>query len=87
MVSAIAVLALLPWLHSTEIRSSRFRPLYRFFYYTILGCCLLLGWIGGMPVEEPYVIIGQLASMYYFFYFLILLPILGQLENFLLNYK
>ena len=87
MVSAILVLALLPVIHSTEIRSSRFRPLYRFSYYTILSCCLLLGWIGGMPVEEPYVIIGQIASFYYFLYFLILLPLIGNFEKFLLNYK
>nr|YP_009660498.1 apocytochrome b [Corallina chilensis]QCS25446.1 apocytochrome b [Corallina chilensis] len=87
MVSAIAVLALLPWIHSTEVRSSRFRPLYRIFYYIIITCCLILGWIGGMPVEEPYVIIGQIASIYYFFYFLVILPFLGKLEKFLLLYK
>ena len=85
MISAIIILALLPWLHSTEIRSSRFRPLYRYFYYTIISCCLVLGWIGGMPVEEPYVIIGQIASVYYFFYFLFLLPILGKIEKIFLN--
>lgn len=84
MVSAIVVLALLPWIHSTETRSSRFRPIYRFFYYTIVSCCLILGWIGGMPVEEPYVVIGQVASIYYFFYFLYFLPVLGRLERFLL---
>lgn len=87
MISAILVLVLLPWVHSTEIRSSRFRPLYRLGYYTILSCCLILGWIGGMPVEEPYVIIGQIASIYYFFYFLILLPFIGSFEKFLLKYK
>ena len=87
MISAILVLVLLPWIHSTEIRSSRFRPIYRFAYYTILSCCLILGWIGGMPVEEPYVVIGQIASIYYFFYFLILLPLIGTFEKFLLNYK
>ena len=87
MISAIIVLVLLPWIHNTEVRSSRFRPLYRFFYYTIVSCCLLLGWIGGMPVEEPYVIIGQIASIYYFFYFLVLLPSIGYVEKFLLCYK
>lgn len=87
MISAIIVLALLPWIHGTEVRSSRFRPLYRLFYYTIIACCLILGWIGGMPVEEPYVIIGQIASIYYFVYFLLLLPVLGKIEKFLLNYK
>ena len=87
MLSAIVILALLPWIHSTEIRSSRFRPLYRFYYWTIVNCCLILGWIGGMPVEEPYVLIGQIASIYYFFYFLILLPMLGRFEKFLLDFN
>lgn len=87
MVSAIIILALLPWIHSTEIRSSRFRPLYRFFYYTLISCCLILGWIGGMPVEEPYVIIGQIASFCYFCYFLLFLPLLGRFEKFLLTFK
>ena len=87
MISAILILAILPWVHSTEIRSSRFRPLYRLFYYSIVFCCLILGWIGGMPVEEPYVLIGQIASIYYFLYFILFIPLLGQLEKFLLTYR
>nr|YP_009159721.1 apocytochrome b [Pyropia nitida]AKQ53227.1 apocytochrome b [Pyropia nitida] len=87
MIFAIVVLALLPWIHSTEIRSSRFRPIYRVLYWSMAACCLILGWIGGMPVEDPYIIIGQIASFYYFFYFLIILPALGKIEKFLLNYK
>nr|YP_009490398.1 cytochrome b [Gracilaria spinulosa]AWH62531.1 cytochrome b [Gracilaria spinulosa] len=87
MISAILVLALLPWIHSTEVRSSRFRPVYRFLYWTMLGCCLILGWIGGMPVEEPFVLIGQIASIYYFVYFLCLLPLLGKIEKFLLDFQ
>nr|YP_010199692.1 apocytochrome b [Gracilaria domingensis]UAD89600.1 apocytochrome b [Gracilaria domingensis] len=87
MISAILVLALLPWIHSTEVRSSRFRPVYRFLYWTMLGCCLILGWIGGMPVEEPFVLIGQIASFYYFIYFLCILPLLGNLEKFLLDFQ
>nr|YP_010199592.1 apocytochrome b [Gracilaria cearensis]UAD89450.1 apocytochrome b [Gracilaria cearensis] len=86
MISAILVLALLPWIHSTEVRSSRFRPVYRFLYWTMLGCCLILGWIGGMPVEEPFVLIGQIASIYYFIYFLCILPFLGKIEKFLLDF-
>lgn len=87
MIFAIVVLALLPWIHSTEIRSSRFRPIYRSLYWSMAACCLILGWIGGMPVEDPYIIIGQIASVYYFFYFLVTLPLLGSLEKFLLSYK
>lgn len=87
MISAIIILALLPWIHSTEVRSSRFKPIYRFLYWTIISCCLILGWIGGMPVEEPFIFIGQVASTYYFFYFLILLPFLGKIECFLLKFE
>nr|YP_004062178.1 cytochrome b [Gracilariophila oryzoides]ADR03194.1 cytochrome b [Gracilariophila oryzoides]APC24923.1 apocytochrome b [Gracilariophila oryzoides] len=86
MISAILILALLPWINGTAIRSSRFRPVYRFLYWTMISCCLILGWIGGMPVEEPFVLIGQIASIYYFFYFLIILPVLGKIEKFLLEF-
>lgn len=85
MLLSILILSFLPWLHSTEIRSSRFRPIYKFFYWTLISCCLLLGWIGGMPVEEPYILIGQLLSVYYFSYFLFLLPLLGKIEKKLLK--
>nr|YP_010620218.1 Apocytochrome b [Dictyomenia sonderi]WAX04254.1 Apocytochrome b [Dictyomenia sonderi] len=85
MLLSILILIVLPWLHSTEIRSSRFRPLYKFFYWSLISCCLLLGWIGGMPVEDPYILIGQILSFYYFLYFLLIIPILGKLEVLLLK--
>nr|YP_010619988.1 Apocytochrome b [Tayloriella tenebrosa]WAX04001.1 Apocytochrome b [Tayloriella tenebrosa] len=85
MLLSILILIALPWLHSTEIRSSRFRPLYKFFYWSLISCCLLLGWIGGMPVEDPYILIGQILSIFYFFYFLFIIPILGKLELILLK--
>nr|YP_010620103.1 Apocytochrome b [Periphykon beckeri]WAX04139.1 Apocytochrome b [Periphykon beckeri] len=85
MLFSILILAGLPWLHSTEIRSSRFRPLYKFFYWTFISSCLLLGWIGGMPVEEPYIFIGQTLSFYYFFYFLVIIPLIGTFENFFIK--
>lgn len=84
MLLSILILAVLPWLHSTEIRSSRFRPIYKTLHWTLISCCLLLGWIGGMPVEDPYILIGQLLSLYYFAYFLFILPFLGNLEKLLL---
>nr|YP_009325883.1 apocytochrome b [Choreocolax polysiphoniae]APC24875.1 apocytochrome b [Choreocolax polysiphoniae] len=84
MILSILILAILPWLHSTEIRSSRFKPIYKFFYWILITCYLLLGWIGGMPVEDPYIFIGQTLSLYYFIYFLILLPLLGKVEKILL---
>nr|YP_010338907.1 apocytochrome b [Pulvinaster venetus]UNJ18979.1 apocytochrome b [Pulvinaster venetus] len=85
MLFSIIVLSLLPWLHSTEIRSSRFRPIYKYLFWVFIFVCLILGWIGGCPVESPYIWLGQIASLYYFFYFLIILPFLGKLENFLIS--
>ena len=84
MLASILILAALPWIHSTEIRSSRFRPIYKFFFGILLSCCLLLGWIGGMPVEDPYIIIGQILSIFYFLFFIFFIPVLGQFEKFLL---
>nr|YP_010620057.1 Apocytochrome b [Rhodomelopsis africana]WAX04070.1 Apocytochrome b [Rhodomelopsis africana] len=85
MLLSILILIGLPWLHSTEIRSSRFRPLFKFFYWSFISCCLLLGWIGGMPVEDPYILIGQILSFYYFLYFLLIIPVLGKIETILLK--
>lgn len=86
MIASILILAALPWIHSTEIRSSRFRPIYKFFYWLFVCCCLLLGWIGGMPVEDPYIMIGQLLSIFYFSYFIIFIPILGSIETILFKF-
>jgi len=77
MLCSIAVLLLLPWLHSAEVRSSRFRPLYKGLYWLFVSCCLILGWVGSQPVEEPYVLVGQVATLYYFFYLLVGMPLLA----------
>nr|WQF69413.1 apocytochrome b [Bostrychia moritziana] len=85
MLFSILILAILPWLHTTKVKSSRFRPIYKLLYWIFLSCCLLLGWIGGMPVEDPYIFIGQVLSFYYFFFILIIIPLLGFTEKFLLT--
>lgn len=85
MGAALIVLLLLPFINTSEIRSSAFRPLFRKFYWLFIGNCLILGWIGGQPVEDPYVIIGQIATFYYFFFFFVIIPALGYIEKFLIK--
>jgi ubiquinol-cytochrome c reductase cytochrome b subunit len=80
-----ASLLALPFINTSPVRSLNFRPLYRKFYWLLVADCLVLGWIGMMPVEDPYVIIGQLASVYFFVYFLIITPAMGLLETTLLT--
>nr|YP_009755769.1 apocytochrome b [Gonatozygon brebissonii]QIQ23047.1 apocytochrome b [Gonatozygon brebissonii] len=70
----------LPFLNTSYVRSSSFRPIHKKFFWLLVADCLLLGWIGCQPVEAPYVTIGQIASLGFFVYFA-LLPILGILET------
>jgi len=69
----------LPFINTSYVRSSSFRPIHQKLFWLLLADCLLLGWIGCQPVEAPYVTIGQIASVGFFFYFAIT-PILGELE-------
>ena len=90
-VAAIALvfisLLALPFINTSPIRSSNFRPLYKKFFWLLVADCLILGWIGQEPVEDPYIIIGQLASVYFFIYFLIIVPFLGKFEHYLIKYN
>lgn len=90
-VAAIALvfisLLALPFLNTSAIRSSSFRPIHKKFFWLLVADCLLLGWIGCQPVEAPYVMIGQIASIFFFFYFLICIPFLGKFETKLLFFK
>lgn len=82
----IALLAL-PFLNTSAIRSSSFRPLHKKFFWLLVADCVLLGWIGSQPVEPPYVTIGQLASLFFFFYFFLCIPALGKFEAKLLRHQ
>jgi len=81
MGGAIVILLFLPFINTSEVRSATFRPIYRKLFWFIFADFLLLGWIGQEIVETPFVEIGQLATVFYFFYFLVLIPAMGLLES------
>ena len=83
MFAAIAILALLPYIASGPIRSSSFRPIFKISFWFIFIDSLILGWIGCQPVEDPYVLIGRIATVFYFFYFIIFLPLLVKFESYI----
>lgn len=85
LMSSILILLLLPYLHRSWFRGLSFRPLSKILFWFLVGDFLVLTWIGGQPVEDPYILIGQMASIFYFTYFLILTPLTGYLENKLLQ--
>nr|YP_192926.1 cytochrome b [Bombina orientalis]AAS83380.1 cytochrome b [Bombina orientalis] len=86
LVFSILILALLPFLHTAKQRSLMFRPITQIIFWSLIADTLILTWIGGQPVEEPFILIGQVASLIYFLIFLILLPMSGWLENKLLSW-
>jgi ubiquinol-cytochrome c reductase cytochrome b subunit len=81
MFGSIAILFLLPWLDTSRVRSARFRPAYRVFFWLFVVCCVALGWAGAMPAEGVPLLVGQLATVWYFLHFLVFLPLLGWFER------
>ncbi|MEJ6595475.1 cytochrome b/b6 [Parasphingorhabdus sp.] len=81
MFSAILVWFFLPWLDKSPVRSGMFRPKFKIFFVILVIDVLVLGYCGGAPAAEPFVMISQLAAAYYFAHFLIILPLLSRLEK------
>nr|ALE28839.1 cytochrome b [Chirolophis japonicus] len=81
LLASILILMVVPILHTSKQRGLTFRPVTQFLFWTLIADVAILTWIGGMPVEDPYIIIGQVASFLYFFLFLGLAPLAGWVEN------
>jgi ubiquinol-cytochrome c reductase cytochrome b subunit len=81
MFSSILIWFFLPWLDRSPVRSASYRPLYRKFFWALVLDVLVLGYCGGKPAEQPYVLIAQLASIYYFLHFLVIVPIVSSIER------
>ncbi len=89
MFASIAVLFILPWLDTSKVRSCRFRPIYKWFFWFFVLDCIILGIVGAKSPDDPvfgvewfkFVHLGQIGTAYYFFHFLILLPVLGKTET------
>jgi len=85
MGGAIVILLFLPIINTSKIRSSKFRPIFRFLYWFWVADFIILGWIGQKPVESPYIEVGVFATIFYFVFLLILIPVIGIVEEFLLK--
>ena len=81
MFSSILVLFVLPWLDTSKVRSMRYRPIAKLWFIIFAIACVALGYLGGKPAEGAYVAFAQVATAYYFAFFLIILPLLGVLET------
>nr|YP_009170392.1 cytochrome b [Conolophus subcristatus]ALE29390.1 cytochrome b [Conolophus subcristatus] len=86
LLFSILILMIIPLLHLSKQRTNTFRPFSQTLFWLLVSNVLILTWIGGQPVEHPFIIIGQLASASYFLLFLVIMPITALLENKLLNW-
>ncbi|MGB0958885.1 MAG: cytochrome b [Halocynthiibacter sp.] len=81
MFGAIAVMAVAPWLDTSRVRSGRYRPMFRWWFYLLCIDFMVLMWVGARPTDFPYDWISLIAATYWFAYFLVVLPLLGILEK------
>nr|YP_010234475.1 cytochrome b [Pedioplanis laticeps]QDV39976.1 cytochrome b [Pedioplanis laticeps]QTA72641.1 cytochrome b [Pedioplanis laticeps] len=86
LLFSILVLFIIPTIHLSKQRTLSFRPISQLLFWLLVSDIAILTWIGGQPVEHPFIIIGQLASALYFIIFLLLLPAAAILENKLMNW-
>ncbi|MBM3927440.1 MAG: cytochrome b [Sphingomonadales bacterium] len=81
MFGSILLLFFLPWLDTSPVRSANYRPVYRWFLVALLVDVIILGYVGGAEPIARNIIMGQIASAYYFLHFLVILPIVSAMER------
>nr|AEN94022.1 cytochrome b [Ctenotus helenae] len=86
LLFSILILMFVPALHTSKQRGNAFRPFSQALFWALISNIIILTWIGGQPVEDPFIIIGQVASTTYFIIFLILMPAVAKMENSLMKW-
>ncbi|MBF0248515.1 MAG: cytochrome b/b6 [Alphaproteobacteria bacterium] len=87
MFAGVLILYVLPWLDTSKVRSARFRPVFKQMFWIFFLDCLVLGYVGAKSPDEMFMgimtmtTLGQIATTYYFFHFIVLLPLLGKYET------
>ena len=86
MFGSILILFILPWLDRSPVRSAKFRPIYKQFFWVFLADCIVLGIMGAKTADGhtfgiPNVVISQIATLYYFAHFLVVIPVISTLER------
>nr|QNE85542.1 cytochrome b [Rivellia syngenesiae] len=71
LVLSISILAILPFYHLSKFRGMQFYPINKIMFWTMVMTVILLTWIGARPVEDPYIILGQILTVVYFLYYLL----------------
>ena len=81
LVSSIMVLLFIPWLDRSKVKSARYRPLYKLFFWLFIADVVFLGWLGSQPISNATILSAQIATAYYFVFFLVIMPFLPKFER------
>jgi ubiquinol-cytochrome c reductase cytochrome b subunit len=81
MLASILILFSLPTKDIALIKSPKLRPISNFFFVIFCFNFLFLGFLGGSPAEEPYILLSRVSSILYFSHFIIIVPIISSFEN------
>ena len=81
MFSSIILLCFAPWLDTSRVRSAKYRPVYKWFFWLFIFTVVALGYLGSKPAEGTYVMWARIFTAYYFMHFLIVMPIVGVMET------
>jgi quinol-cytochrome oxidoreductase complex cytochrome b subunit len=81
LLSSISVLFFVPWLDTSRVRSTSYRPIYKWFFWVFAVTCVALGYLGSQQPEGVYLVLGRIFTVYYFAFFLLVMPIVGLIEK------
>ncbi len=81
LIASIAILFFVPWLDTSKVRSTRYRPIYKWFFWVFVVTCIALGYLGSQAPEGWYLFFGRLFTFYYFAFFLLVMPLIGLIER------
>ncbi len=81
LFAAIAILAFLPWLDRSPVKSAKYRPTFRFFFWIFAAICIVLGWLGSQEPSEGTTLVARFLTLGYFGFFLIIMPVLSFTEK------
>jgi ubiquinol-cytochrome c reductase cytochrome b/c1 subunit len=81
LMSSVAILFVVPWLDTSKVRSTHYRPIYKWFFWLFVVTCIALGYLGSQPPEGWYLIFGRIFTAYYFAFFLLVMPMVGLIER------
>jgi ubiquinol-cytochrome c reductase cytochrome b subunit len=81
LIGSIAILFFVPWLDTSRVRSTSYRPIYKWFFWAFVLTCIALGYLGSQPPEGVYLVLGRILTTYYFLFFLVVMPLVGWIEK------